>query len=92
MRWWRSAAAALALVWLGGAPLAAQEAGIAVGSKAPVVTVDDLDGEPVDLGRYIGRKPVLLEFWATWCEVCEALMPRVRPRSRNSATRSNSSA
>ncbi len=78
MRWWRSAAAALALVWLGGAPLAAQEAGIAVGSKAPVVTVDDLDGEPVDLGRYIGRKPVLLEFWATWCEVCEALRPRVR--------------
>jgi len=78
MRWWRPVAAALALVWLGLAPLAAQDAGIAVGSRAPAVTVEDLEGTPVDLGRYIGRKPVLLEFWATWCEVCEALMPRVR--------------
>jgi cytochrome c biogenesis protein CcmG/thiol:disulfide interchange protein DsbE len=32
----------------------------------------------VDLGRYLGRTPVLLEFWATWCEVCEALLPTVR--------------
>ena len=59
-------------------PLAAQEEGIAVGSKAPAIVVQDLDGKPVDLGTMIGRKPVLLEFWATWCEVCAALLPRVR--------------
>ncbi|HUR94278.1 MAG TPA: TlpA disulfide reductase family protein [Gemmatimonadales bacterium] len=56
----------------------AQEAGIAVGARAPAVVIKDLEGQPVDLGGLIGTQPFLLEFWATWCEVCEALMPRVR--------------
>jgi thiol-disulfide isomerase/thioredoxin len=59
-------------------PVLAQESGIAVGSKAPAVVVHDLDGKPVDLGAFLGKKPVLLEFWATWCERCEELLPRVR--------------
>ena len=56
--------------------LRAQETGIAVGSKAPVVSVKDLDGKLVSLGQWIGKKPVVFEWWATWCENCEALMPR----------------
>jgi thiol-disulfide isomerase/thioredoxin len=60
-------------------PGAAQiESGIAVGARAPVVTVNDLDGKPVDLGRYVGKQPVVLEWWATWCELCEAMLPRVK--------------
>ncbi|HYF38557.1 MAG TPA: TlpA disulfide reductase family protein, partial [Gemmatimonadales bacterium] len=55
-----------------------QESGIPVGTAAPAVTVNDLDGKPVDLGQYIGKRPVFLEFWATWCEQCEALLPRLR--------------
>jgi thiol-disulfide isomerase/thioredoxin len=62
----------------GPTPLWAQESGIAVGTKAPAVKVNDLDGKPVDLGAYIGKQPLLLEFWATWCELCEELLPRVR--------------
>jgi thiol-disulfide isomerase/thioredoxin len=72
--------AALAAALFGAAPpsLEAQESGIRVGTRAPVVTVNDLEGKPVDLGQYIGKRPVFLEFWATWCEQCEALLPRLR--------------
>lgn len=66
------------LLALGAGSAAAQESGLAVGTRAPAVVVRDLDGTAVDLARYIGTKPVLLEFWATWCEVCRALMPTVR--------------
>ena len=55
--------------------LGAQDVGLAVGSRAPVVAVADLDGKAVDLGRYIGHQPVVLEFWATWCPLCKALEP-----------------
>jgi len=53
------------------------EAGIAVGSRAPAVTINDLEGNPVELGKLIGTKPVLLEFWATWCSICKALLPQL---------------
>ena len=67
----------LTIPWSAG-PLGAQETGLPVGSRAPVVTVHDLEGRPVDLGRWVGRKPVLLEWWATWCEECDVLLPRLR--------------
>lgn len=67
-------AAALAAV---SRPCVAQEEGIAIGVQAPAVVVQDLAGKPRDLGAVIGRKPVLLEFWATWCTSCQAMMPRL---------------
>jgi peroxiredoxin len=59
-------------------PAAAQDAGLEVGVKAPVVTVKDLEGKPVRLEQYIGKQPLFMEWWATWCEQCDALLPRVR--------------
>ena len=59
-------------------PAAAQETGLAIGTPAPAVTVKDLEGTPVGLDQYIGKQPLFLEWWATWCEQCDALLPRVR--------------
>jgi thiol-disulfide isomerase/thioredoxin len=70
---------ALGLSLLAARPASGQgESGIALGAAAPVVTVNDLEGKPVDLSTYIGKQPVVLEWWATWCELCEALLPRVK--------------
>ena len=62
----------------GVASLRAQDVGLAVGTRAPAVAVEDLDGKSVDLGQYIGRQPVVLEFWATWCPLCKALEPSLK--------------
>jgi thiol-disulfide isomerase/thioredoxin len=56
-------------------PLIAQDLGIEVGARAPAVTVQSLDGKAIDLGNYIGKTPMLIEFWATWCPNCRELMP-----------------
>ena len=54
------------------------EVGIAVGATPPATTVQDLNGAPVDLSRWVGKKPVLLEFWATWCPICAELLPKMK--------------
>lgn len=51
--------------------------GIPVGATPPAVTIENLNGDSVSLSRWIGRKPVLVEFWATWCPICEELLPRM---------------
>jgi len=56
-------------------PARAQDLGIDIGARAPAVTVQSLDGKRVDLGNYIGKTPMLIEFWATWCPNCRELMP-----------------
>lgn len=52
-----------------------QDLGLPIGSRPKAVVVHSLDGKPVDLSAYIGKTPVLLEFWATWCSNCRELMP-----------------
>jgi thiol-disulfide isomerase/thioredoxin len=74
----RVAALLLAGSGWGITPLTAQESGLTVGMAAPGVAVNDLNGRPVDLGSYLGKKPLFLEFWATWCEQCEELLPALR--------------
>ena len=42
--------------------------------KAPDFTVLDYDGNEVKLSDYKG-KPIVLNFWATWCFYCKEEMP-----------------
>jgi len=57
---------------------AQDDVGLAVGTAAPSAAVQDLQGNPVDLAQLVGRKPVIFEFWATWCPLCAALMPKIQ--------------
>jgi thiol-disulfide isomerase/thioredoxin len=44
------------------------------GKMAPGFTLVTLDGKKVSLSDYKGR-PVLVNFWATWCGPCKVEMP-----------------
>lgn len=69
--------AGLLMLALGSTAAAAQESGIPVGTAGPDAALETLAGEPVQLHSVVGEKPVLIEFWATWCSVCKALEPTI---------------
>jgi peroxiredoxin len=50
-----------------------------VGAKAPDFELDRLMGEPLRLEELRG-KPVVVNFWATWCIPCEIEMPLLQDR------------
>ena len=64
-------------------PAKAQDVGLAMGSVPTTAMVQDMQGQAVDLAAtFVGKKPVIVEFWATWCPICAALLPRMEAAQR----------
>jgi thiol-disulfide isomerase/thioredoxin len=69
-------------------PLSAQDIGLELGTQAPTsAAVETLDGKPADLSAWIGKTPVLMEFWATWCANCAQLEPTMKAMHAKYGTR-----
>lgn len=69
------------LIWrlLGTGPAPA-----AIGSEAPTFALADLDGNPVRLADLRGR-PVIVNFWASWCAPCVEEFPLLQQAARQHA-------
>ena len=59
------------------APAAVRAGGPKVGDEAPDFTLETLDGKTVSLSDYRGT-PVVLNFWASWCNPCRREFPLFR--------------
>ena len=50
---------------------------LAPGTPVPDFTLNDIEGEAVNISDFRGRKVVLL-FWASWCPDCRAEVPHIK--------------
>jgi cytochrome c biogenesis protein CcmG/thiol:disulfide interchange protein DsbE len=45
------------------------------GQPAPDFTLQDLEGKTWKLSDLKGKKVVMIDFWATWCNICKRELP-----------------
>ncbi len=56
---------------------AANQANPQVASAIADIALQSLDGTTIKLSDYKGKKPIVLDFFATWCPNCQRNMPHV---------------
>lgn len=48
-----------------------------IGHRAPDFTSQDIEGKTVKLADYLGKSPIMIDFWATWCNPCKVELPHL---------------
>jgi thiol-disulfide isomerase/thioredoxin len=71
---------------LTGAQRATEAGRTLLGTAAPRLHVQTIDGQDIDLGKLYGHKAVYLKFWATWCVPCREQMPHLERTFRGAGS------
>lgn len=50
---------------------------VQLGEKLATFKQKDMNGNTIDMSTIIGKKPVMLVFWASWCPNCKSEAPKV---------------
>lgn len=62
--------------WAAEAERRAHVAGTGIiGKPLEPITLKEINGQPLALSEHLGKRPIYLKFWATWCSTCREQMP-----------------